>query len=1042
MGVECPKCKTENTFDSQFCKSCATPLPSSKEIPVTETIETTTEELTRGTAFASRYEIIEELGKGGMGKVYRVEDKKIKEEVALKLINPEVASDKKTLERFSNELKIARKIIHKNVGRMFDLNEEKGTHYITMEYVPGQDLRGLIRQTGQLTAGKAISITNQVCEGLIEAHGLGVVHRDLKPSNIMIDKDGNARIMDFGIARSIKGKGITRVGVMVGTPEYMSPEQAEVKEVDQRSDIYSLGVILYEMVAGRVPFEGETPLGIAMKHKSEMPKDPREINAQIPEDLSRVILRCMEKDKEKRYQSAGEVRSELERIEKAIPTTERVEPKKKPLTSREITLTFGIKRLLFPALAVFAILAIGLFIWKPWAKKTPAQAPSSQSALAVSYIENRTQEPDLDKNIMEMFTINLSRFEGIKIVSQQRLSDILSQMRKEDSETITESTALEVAKQAGADKMVVGSVFKVGDEIRMTAQLIEVEGGALIAAKEAKGKNVEDVFNMVDQLTEELSVELGISRVDAEPFKISDVTTDSLEAFSHYQKGITHLWRWESGEGAKAAEEFQKAVDIDPDFATAYVYLSFAQVPYRSLFWSPYTDLTQSKKTLKIAERLSAKIGEKERLMIEIQKAIYERDVDKTGELGFAFVGKYPDEKMMNMFLFWTCVVTGKYEEGKDLLERYLEDYPADAFTYNALSAAYAFLNDHPASISALKKYIALEPDIFNPYDSAWEICLVTGHYEEALEFLDEGAKKLPKLHWAHTLKGFTYLLMGDVEQARSEFLLHYSKGEKTASDEYYMRRNLGLSYLYEGKLEKAYAEFGKVFDVAQKEKWYGSMSSTLQNLGKILVYQGKYEEAIAAFERAEKTSWGRANKNFNPYPIFSFFHTGRAHVRKGDFDSAYTFSGKIRDYVQEQDLDAAYLDYSYFLEGDIHEAHGNGPALRDSLDKCSGPQKFGPEYNELVALSHFLMREYDQAIEIYSMFKTNVYWSRYGNDRYFFYRCSSLTDYNVGKVYELKGDKAKAIEHYEKFLDLRKDADPGIVEVEDAKKRLAGLKS
>jgi len=232
---------------------------SSKEIPVTETLETPKEELTTGSTFAERYQIIEELGKGGMGKVYKVLDKEVNAKIALKLIRPEIAADKKTIERFRNELKIARDISHKNICRMYDLNKEEGSYYITMEYVEGQDLKSLIRQTGQLAIPTTISIAKQVCEGLSEAHKLGTVHRDLKPSNIMINKKGNARIMDFGIARSITGKGITGAGVMVGTPEYMSPEQAEVKEVDQRSDIYSLGVILYEMVTGRVPFEGETP---------------------------------------------------------------------------------------------------------------------------------------------------------------------------------------------------------------------------------------------------------------------------------------------------------------------------------------------------------------------------------------------------------------------------------------------------------------------------------------------------------------------------------------------------------------------------------------------------------------------------------------------------------------------------------------------------------------------------------------------------------------------------------------------------------------
>ena len=167
-----------------------------------------------------------------MGRVYKVFDTKINEKVALKLIRPEVASDRETIERFSNELKLARKISHRNVCRMFDLGEAEGAHFITMEYVPGEDLKKLIRMSGQLGVGTAISMAKQVCEGLAEAHRLGIVHRDLKPQNIMVDEEGHARIMDFGIARSLKAKGITGAGVMIGTPEYMSPEQVEGKEVD------------------------------------------------------------------------------------------------------------------------------------------------------------------------------------------------------------------------------------------------------------------------------------------------------------------------------------------------------------------------------------------------------------------------------------------------------------------------------------------------------------------------------------------------------------------------------------------------------------------------------------------------------------------------------------------------------------------------------------------------------------------------------------------------------------------------------------------
>jgi predicted ATPase len=311
MAIKCSKCQTENTDTAKFCSECAAPLAAFQDPSPTGTLEMPVESLQSGTLFANRYKIITQIGKGGMGRVYRVRDTHINEDIALKLIRPEIAADEKVIERFRNELIIARKITHKNVCRLFDINEEAGIPFITMEYVSGEDLKSILWKEAKLAEAKILSIAKQLLEGLDAAHELGVVHRDLKPQNIMIDEKETVKIMDFGIAHSVQIPGVTKEGTTIGTPEYMSPEQVEGKETDQRSDIYSLGVILYEMTTGQAPFEGSSPLSIAYKHKHESPVDPRKINDKISERISRLVLKCLRKDREERYQTAKEIMNEL-----------------------------------------------------------------------------------------------------------------------------------------------------------------------------------------------------------------------------------------------------------------------------------------------------------------------------------------------------------------------------------------------------------------------------------------------------------------------------------------------------------------------------------------------------------------------------------------------------------------------------------------------------------------------------------------------------------------------------------------------------------
>jgi serine/threonine protein kinase len=787
MGVECPKCHSDNTDTARFCSNCATPLPSSKEIPATKTLETPTEELTTGSIFAGRYQIIEVLGKGGMGKVYRALDKKLNEEVALKLIKPEIASDKKTLERFNNELKFARKIAHKNVGRMYEVMEEKGTHFITMEYVPGQDLRGLIRQSGQLAVGTAVSIAKQVCEGLTEAHRLGVIHRDLKPQNIMIDKEGMSRIMDFGIARSVSGKGITGAGVMVGTPEYMSPEQVESKETDQRSDIYSLGVILYEMVTGRVPFEGDTPLSVAVKHKTEAPQDPRELNAQVPEDLSRVILRCMEKSKDKRYQSSVEVRSELINIEKGIPTTERVFIKKEPKTVkigeikwRNIFLYGG------GSIILIVLIMLGIFLLTGRQKV--------MDSIAILPFENISEDPELDylsDGITESIIDKLTQLPSMKKVIAR--SSVFRYKGKEIDPQI-------IGQELGVDAVLISRMNQRGDELSISVELVDTEDNSRIWGNQYK-QNISGIFAIQEDITNSITQNLKLKLTGEELESLAKRSTENSEAYDFYLRG-RYFWIKRTKDGFyKAIEYYEKAIGADPNLAQAYSGLADSYSLLSSYgYLQPNEGYPLAKEAALNALSLDDTLAEAYASLARIKHQFEwdwsgsERDFIKALELKPGCVNA------LQWYSTWLGF-KGRHDEAIKTIKKALEMDPLSIIQNRSLGRRYLRARLYDKAIEALQKTLEMDPDYPLTRGDLGIAYLFNSMYEEALE---EFQKANSKFYIA-----ITYAKMGNEEKVK-ELLSQYIAQSKVAN---ISDASVAKLYFTLGENDKGFEWFQKAYE-------------------------------------------------------------------------------------------------------------------------------------------------------------------------------------------------------------------------------------